>query len=226
MVQPDGPWLVREAYGALVDVLQGLDEDGSWRPTGCTGWAVRDLTFHCLADAQRALVALHTPTSAEVDRDAVTYWRDWAPDPVASAQGRRYARVGGSMFLHWTDLREAYTGTAEAVVQAAAVEEPTAPSRRVRTQGHVLTVEDLLSTLCVEATIHHLDLVADLPDARPPAPAGLAEVRRVLDGLVGGPLDVAWGDDRYARVATGRARPTAEEQRALGDVVDRFPVFS
>src|SRR4051794_13445273 len=125
MVQPDGPWLVREAYGALVDVLQGLDEDGSWRPTGCTGWAVRDLTFHCLADAQRALVALHTPTSAEVDRDAVTYWRDWAPDPVASAQGRPYARVGGSMFPPLTHPPHAHTPTAAAATPAAAGGGPT-----------------------------------------------------------------------------------------------------
>ena len=30
----------------------------SWAPTGCTGWAVRDLVHHCWSDAQRALVAL------------------------------------------------------------------------------------------------------------------------------------------------------------------------
>src|SRR4051794_12021685 len=127
------------------------------------------------------------------------------------------------MFLAWADLRGLYVETAEAVVEAAG---SAGPSRRVRTQGHVLTVADLLSTLCVEATIHHLDLIVDLPAARTPAAEGLAEVRRVLDGLLDGPPDVGWGDDRYARVATGRADPTAEERAALGDVADRFPVFS
>jgi hypothetical protein len=95
----------------------------------------------------------------------------------------------------------------------------------VRTQGHVLTLEDLASTLCVEATIHHLDLVHDLPHEGPPA-AGLAEVRRVLDGLVGAAVKVAWSDERYARVATGRAEPTADEAQALGGLADRFPLFS
>ena len=35
----------------------------------------------------------------------------------------------------------------------------------VSTQGHALTVDDLASTLVVEATLHHLDLVRHLPGA-------------------------------------------------------------
>jgi hypothetical protein len=89
----------------------------------------------------------------------------------------------------------------------------------------VLTVGDLLSTLCVEATIHHLDLTTDLPGAGGPAPEGLAEVRRVLDGLVGEPVASSWTDERYALVATGRARPSQEEERELGPLSERFPLF-
>src|SRR4051812_15995613 len=201
-----GSALVGAAYGAFGEVLRGLGEEDSWRPTGCTGWAVRDLPYHCLGDARRALVALHSPTADAADRDAVTYWQDWAPDPVGAAHGRRNVRVGASMFLHWSDLRAVYAETARAVIEAARHADPAA---RVRTQGHVLAVEDLLSTLALEATIHHLDLTLDLtPDPGPvpaPATAGLAEVRRVLDGLLGGPPDPGWSDERYARVATGRA---------------------
>src|SRR3954470_12091683 len=82
-----GARLVREAYDGLARVVADCDEDRSWAPTACRGWAVRDLTFHCLTDAQRALVAVHTPTSDPPDRDAVTYWLDWAPDPVGAANG-------------------------------------------------------------------------------------------------------------------------------------------
>jgi hypothetical protein len=46
----------------------------------------------------------------------------------------------------------------------------------VKTQGWVLTVADLLSTLTVEAAVHHLDLVLRL-DRPGPAAAPLAEVR-------------------------------------------------
>jgi hypothetical protein len=219
--------LVGAAYGAFGEVLRGLGEEDSWRPTGCTGWAVRDLTYHCLGDARRALVALHSPTADAADRDAVTYWQDWAPDPVGAAHGRRNARVGASMFLHWADLRDLYTETTLAVVEAA---ERADPAERIRTQGHVLGVGDLLSTLAVEASIHHLDLTLDLsPDAsgaRPPDAAALREVRRVLDGLLGGPPDPGWSDERYARVATGRAAATTEEAGVLGALTERLPVFS
>jgi uncharacterized protein (TIGR03083 family) len=218
-----GARLVGEAYDELVRVLQYVDDDGSWAPTGCTGWAVRDLTYHCLGDAQRGLVALHTPSREPVDRDAVSYWQDWAPEPTGAAQGRRHARVGASMFLDWDQLRELYAQTAAAVRHAAGA---TAASRPVRTQGHVLSADDLLRTLCVEATIHHLDLVVSLPGAARPASSGLAEVRRVLDGLLGGPVAVGWSDERYALVATGRARATPDEERSLGETRRRFPVFS
>lgn len=222
-----GARLVRTAYDALAHAVAGCSEERSWAPTACRGWAVRDLTFHCLTDAQRALVAVHTPTSERTDRDAVTYWRDWAPDPVGASNGRRFVRVAASMFSDWDQLRDLYLETSAAVCEAMA----SLPAQRcIRTQGHVLTVEDLASTLCVEATVHHLDLAVGLgasPGAGPgPSAEALAEVRRVLDGLVGVPVNVAWTDERYARVATGRAEPTADEARALGQVAERFPLFS
>jgi hypothetical protein len=126
------------------------------------------------------------------------------------------------MFLDWSRLQGTYLETSAAVV--AALQE-VAPSRRVRTQGHVLAADDLARTLAVEATIHHLDLVECLAEGGPTA-AGLAEVRRTLDGLTGAPLAAGWSDARYARVATGRAGATAEELAELGDVAERLPLFS
>jgi hypothetical protein len=215
--------LLEETYAALAEVVRSVGEEESWLPTGCRGWAVRDLTHHCLSDAQRALVALHRPTPRDPDRDAVGYWADWAPDPVAAASGRRWTRVSASMFLDWDQLRGTYLETAEAVQQAARV---TSPDLRVRTQGHVLTAADLCSTLAVEATLHHLDLVDGLPGRTAPTTAGWAEVRRVLDGLLGTVVATRWSDERYARVATGRAAPDAAEAAELGALLDRLPVFS
>ena len=215
--------LLRAAYGALVEALLTVEEDESWLPTGCRGWAVRDLTHHCLSDAQRALVALHTPTRSDPDRDAVRYWADWAPDEAGAANGRRWTRVAASMFLDWEQLRETHVGTARAVCAAAS---GTDPAGRVRTQGHVLTAADLCSTLAVEATLHHLDLVEHLPGRPPPTDAGWAEVRRVLDGLLGARVATGWTDERYARVATGRGVPDAAEAAELGSLAARLPVFS
>ena len=215
--------VLRAAYEAFAAVVRPLGDEESWRPTGCTGWAVRDLVFHCAGDAQRALVALHTPADGPPDRSAVTYWRDWAPDPVGAANGRRWNRVCAGMFLDFRELRDLYLETTAATVRAAA---DTPAELRVSTQGHVLTAADLASTLAVEATVHHLDLVTDLPDAPGPAPEGLAAVRATLDGLLGRPLPLDWSDEYYARAATGRAPLTDTDRLALGADADRFPLFS
>jgi hypothetical protein len=94
----------------------------------------------------------------------------------------------------------------------------------VRTQGHVLTVADLLSTLVVEAAVHHLDLVVRL-DRPGPAAEPLAEVRRVLAGLLGAPLPASWDDVTAARRSTGREELTAEDRAALGSRAAAFPLF-
>ncbi|MET9361732.1 maleylpyruvate isomerase N-terminal domain-containing protein [Streptomyces sp. NPDC006632] len=214
---------VGEAYGAFGDVVRRVDDAQSWTPSGCTGWAVRDLVFHCLADAQRGLVALHSPAEGPADRDAVTYWRDWQPDAVGAAHGRRWSRVGASMFLDFGQLRELYLETTAALVVAAGRADI---GLRIGTQGHVLTVGDLLTTLAVEATVHHLDLIVGLPDARHPSAAGLTCVRATLDGLLGRTVPVDWDDEHYARAATGRVPLTAPERHRLGVDADRLPLFS
>lgn len=215
---------LRGAYTAFGSVVAALGEEDSWAPTGCTGWAVRDLVFHCAMDAQRALVALHTPAGAgaEPDRDAVSYWADWRPGTEGAANGRRFARVNGSMFLHFDQLRELYLETASATLTAS---ERADVRDLITTQGHVLTCGDLMATLAVEASVHHLDLTAHLPAAAPPSTAGLACVRATLDGLLGHHPPLAWDDAHYARAATGRLPLTAAEARLLGPAAARFPLF-
>ncbi|MHA6765605.1 hypothetical protein [Streptacidiphilus sp. PAMC 29251] len=67
-----------------------------------------------------------------------------------------------------------------------------------------MTTADLLRTLAVEATIHHLDLTRSLPDAPGPSELGLSEARRTLDSLLGRPVPLPWDDALYLRKATGR----------------------
>jgi hypothetical protein len=94
----------------------------------------------------------------------------------------------------------------------------------VATQGHALTVADLLSTLTVEAAVHHLDLVLRL-DRPGPAAAPLAEVRRVLEGLLGRPLPAGWDDVTAARRGTGREPLSASDHDELGAAAAAFPLF-
>jgi uncharacterized protein (TIGR03083 family) len=221
-VPPPPADALRAAYFAFSEVVATIDDERSWLPTGCTGWSVRDLIFHCLTDAQRGLVALHTPAHQAPDRDAVTYWQDHQPSDVGAANGRRFTRVVASMFLKVDQLRELYLETAAAVVTAAAV---TVPEESLATQGHVLTAGDLMRTLAVEVTIHHLDITVSLDDGADPSPEGLLQVRQTLDGLLGHPGPVSWGHAHYARVVTGRVALSSEERKQLGAAAARLPLL-
>jgi len=190
---------------------------------------VADLTHHCWSDAQRALVALHTPSDAPADLDSTTYWVDWGSDPAAAASGRRFTRVAASMFLHWEQLREAYDACARAVLYAALTASADGEGR-VATQGHVLRESDLFNTLAVEVTIHHLDLVAHLPAGVGPRPEALRGAREVVDAVAlevaGLPFPTAWDDPVVVRIATGREEPDLSVREGLGVLADRLPLFT
>jgi hypothetical protein len=214
--------LLTESYDALTAVVSRLREEDAWVPTGCTGWSVRDLVWHLHADAVRGLVAVHTPAQREADCDAVAYWRAWGSDPDADERSRRLTRVEAGLH-EFSSLRERHLEAAAATARAVAG----APADAVvATQGHAISVDDLASTLTVEATLHHLDLVVHLDahlDAPGPPAAGLAETRRVVEALLGRTLD-DWATERVVLVGTGRAGPTAAERSELTGI--EVPVFS
>jgi Mycothiol maleylpyruvate isomerase N-terminal domain len=98
------------------------------------------------------------------------------------------------------------------------------PADLVATQGHVLSVDDLLATLVVEATIHHLDMTVDL-DSAGPRPEPVAITRATLDALLGRPTPEGWDSEQWVRAATGRAELTDEQRSYLGSDADRLPLL-
>ena len=213
--------LLRAAYDDLSALLCSLTDDESWQPTGCAGWTPVDLGFHLLGDARRGLVALATPMVGPTDTDAVSYWAAWRPPAPGDDEELWSTRIAASTQGGLAGISARYAETAAAVVVSA---ERVRDGDRVRTQGRVLTVADLLSTLVVEAAVHHLDLVAHL-DRPGPADESLAEVRRVLEGLAGRSLPDRWDDVTAARRGTGRERLTAADRLELGPAVGLFPLF-
>jgi hypothetical protein len=208
------PRLLTELYAAEAAAVSDRSEPDFARPTR-TEWTVRELLFHQLLDAQRTLIALASPADAgeEPDVDAVSYWRPFKPDAEWNDSHAQFVRVAASAYPSGAVLLEHFTSTTEASARAVAAADARS---RVRTQGHVITVEDLASTLVVEATTHLLDLTVDLAGApEPPAPA-LAEARRVLEGLHGGPLPARWVDSDAVLKGTGRLLLTDEERVELG----------
>jgi hypothetical protein len=218
---PDPVSLLSSAYRELSAVLSSLTIEEGFEPTGCAGWTAVDLGFHLLSDARRALVALHTPADGPADTTAVDYWTAWRPPAPGDEEELWSTRIAASAHGGLLPIAARYAETTAAVVVAVG---GVRLGRVVRTQGRTLTVADLMSTLTVEAAVHHLDLVLRL-DRPDPSAEPLAEVRRILEGLLGGPLPDRWDDVTAARRGTGRERLTAEDRLELGPGARGFPLF-
>jgi hypothetical protein len=192
--------LLTPTYAATTAVVADLDPDGFARPTRAAAWSVRELLLHQLLDAQRALVALATPTTQPVDVDATTYWHAWHPaQGDGGAAHAAYVQRAAAAYDGTAGLVGQWRSTSAATARACAARDP---GERVETQGHVITAGDLASTLVVEATVHLLDLTLHLP-GEPPAEA-LAHTHGVLESLYGGPLPDAWSDTEAVLRGTGR----------------------
>ena len=218
---PASPALLATAYDGIAAVVADLDEADLGRPTRCRGWTVADLMFHLLLDAQRALVALASPTDDEPDVDAVTYWAPHKPGAPWAGDHEEFVRRATAAYSTPDAVVQFWLRTAAAVPRAAA---KVAPDARVTTQGHVLTATDLLSTLVVEAVVHHLDLTVDLPAAPPPDDEVLAHTRAVLDAMLGAPSPSGWATVDYVLAATGRTDP-ATLHPPSPEHTGRFPLL-
>jgi len=215
-------------YGRLTEVVQGLADADFERPTRSAGMPVGALLVHLLYDAERALVAFATPATGEPDRDFVSYWQDFPAggggdtsfvNTVASA----YRRPSTKLVGHWTEV-------SSAAVRAAAVrlaEKERRSENQVETQGHVLRASDFVATLVLEATVHHLDLTLELPDAPEPDPEALQVTARTLDGLFGPEAwdVIQWDTTTYVLKATGRLPLTENDRAMLGEFAPRLPLL-
>ena len=77
----------------------------------------------------------------------------------------------------------------------------------------------------MEATVHHLDLVAGDERLSGPSGPGLAVARGTLDGALGEPVPAGWDDVDYVLKATGRAKLTVGDRASLGVLAARFPLL-
>ncbi|MGC9495819.1 maleylpyruvate isomerase N-terminal domain-containing protein [Streptomyces sp. WG7] len=209
-----GSWTALRAAVAEVP-----DEDFA-RPSGCTGWLVRDLVCHLIIDAQDVLITLATPAAAEPTRDAVTYWNvveaPTGDDPLDALT----VRLAAAYEEPWL-LRFHLDDVGSAAGRAAGLADPVG---RVGTRGEVLTAGDYLSAYVLEWTLHHLDLIAHLPDMAQPPAEGLARSRELLEKIVGATFPPSFTDEDALLIGTGRRAPTEAEKAALGEPATRVPV--
>ncbi|MCW8098139.1 maleylpyruvate isomerase N-terminal domain-containing protein [Streptomyces tauricus] len=208
------------SWTALCTAVADLPDEDFEQPSGCTGWLVRDLVCHLVIDAQDILITLATPADAEPTVDAVTYWHlvdtPTGEDPLDALIPRLAAAYGEPRLLkfHFDDVGSA-AGRAAGLADPAAL---------VSTRDEVLTVGDYLSAYVLEATLHHLDLIAHLPSTTEPPAETLAAARASLERIAGTPFPAGLSDRTALLVGTGRRPPTDAETTALGALAGRLPL--
>jgi hypothetical protein len=193
--------MFNRSWTALREAVAGLPEEAFGRPSGCDGWLVRDLVCHLVIDAQDVLITLVTPADAEPTRDAATYWSvlekpPTGDDPLDALTVRLAAAYGDPALLqfHLDDL-------GSAADRAAALADP---ALRISTRQEVLTVGEYLCAYVLEWTLHHLDLVAHLPDVPGPPAEGLRAARRLLERVARVTVPASIGDREALLVGTSR----------------------
>ncbi|MDA2809867.1 maleylpyruvate isomerase N-terminal domain-containing protein [Nocardiopsis sp. RSe5-2] len=212
--------LFSHSWAALLATVADLSDEDFARPSGCAGWLVRDLVCHLVIDAQDVLITLATPVDAEPTHDEATYWAvssepPAGDDPLDALTVRLASAYGDPALLkfHLDDV-------GSAAGRAARLADPEQP---VTTQDQVITVGDYLSAYVMEWTLHHLDLVAELPEKAGPPEEGLARSRALLEKIAGEAFPASFSDTDALRVGTGRRAPTGEERSALGPLAARLP---
>ncbi|MEU4769051.1 maleylpyruvate isomerase N-terminal domain-containing protein [Actinosynnema sp. NPDC023794] len=214
--------LFSHTWTALRTAVAELPDEDFTRPSGCAGRLVRDLVCHLVIDAQDVLITLVTPAGTGATRDAVTYWNVAATpptgdDPLDALTVRLAAayREPGLLKFHLDDVGAAAGRAAELAD----------PDLLVSTRGEVLTAGDYLTAYVLEWTLHHLDLVAHLPDAADPPAEGLARSREMLEAIAGTAFPGSFSDEDALLVGTGRRAPTRAEEVELGGLTAKLPLI-
>ncbi len=190
------------------------------QPSGCTGWLVRDLVCHLIIDAQDVLITLATPAETEPTRNAVTYWElveaPTGDDPLDALTVRLAAAYEDPRLLkfHLDDVGSAAGRAAELAD----------PEARVGTRDQVLTVGDYLSAYVMEWTLHHLDLIARLPDVAGPPTESLSRSRAMLEEIAGTAFPTSFSDEDALLIGTGRRAPSDAEKAELGELAAKLPL--
>ncbi|MFF5986667.1 maleylpyruvate isomerase N-terminal domain-containing protein [Prauserella flavalba] len=210
--------LFSRSWAALRAAVAGLAGEDFARPSGCAGWLVRDLVCHLVIDAQDVLITLATPEDAEPTRDAVTYWNVVETPTGEDPLDALIVRLAAAYEQPWL-LKFHLDDVGSAAGRAAGLADP---ELRVGTRDGVLTVRDYLGAYVLEWTLHHLDLVAHLPDAAGPPSEGLARSRELLESIAGAAFPRSWPDEDALLVGTGRRAPSAAELGELGELGARL----
>lgn len=213
-----------EAYSEITRLLGTLEPSDLQQASRCAGWVVGDVLFHLLTNAQATLVALSGSVTEQPECDWLTYWRREATrrSPEADRRQARYVRLGAAAYPAPDDLIRHWQETSDAVSKVA---EYAPGARTVSFEGVGMNVTDVFAVTAVGATIHHLDMLAELAGKPQPRPAAMELTVRTLDGLLGDIDRPHWEDTTFVLKMTGRASLSVAERRFLDERNFRLPLI-
>ncbi|MFI0712240.1 maleylpyruvate isomerase N-terminal domain-containing protein [Streptomyces inhibens] len=213
--------LFSRSWTALRTAVAELPDKDFEQPSGCTGWLVRDLVCHLIIDAQDVLITLVTPAETEPTVNAVTYWNVEDQPPTGEAPLDALIVRLAAAYEDPRLLKFHFDDVGSAAGRAAELADP---GVRVSTRDEVLTVGDYLTAYVLEWTLHHLDLIAHLPDATEPPTEGLARSRATLEKIADAAFPASFTDKDALLVGTGRRAPTDAEKAELGELAAKLPL--
>ncbi|MFC5181711.1 maleylpyruvate isomerase N-terminal domain-containing protein [Actinomadura harenae] len=87
------------------------------------------------------------------------------------------------------------------------------------------SVRNLACHLVIEWTLHHLDLIAHLPNAADPPAETVAASRALLERIAGADFPKTLSDKDALLIGTGRRTLTTEEKATLADFPAKLPLI-
>ncbi|WP_181777396.1 maleylpyruvate isomerase N-terminal domain-containing protein [Amycolatopsis pittospori] len=212
--------LFSRSWAALLAAVAEIPDEDFSQPSGCAGWLVQDLVCHLVIDAQDVLITLATPAETEPTRNAVTYW-EIADEPPTGEDDLDALIVRLAAAYQEPRLLKFHLDDVGSAAGRAA--ELADPGIRVGTRDVVLSAGDYLNAYVLEWTLHHLDLVAHLPQIAGPSGESLAKTRQILEQRTGEKFPGSFSDTDALLVGTGRRQPTDAEKTELGELAAKLP---
>jgi hypothetical protein len=161
-----------------------------------------------------------TPAETEPTRDALTYWHVTETPPTGDDPLDALIVRLAAAYEEPQPLKFHLDDVGSAAGRAAELADPAV---RVSTRDEVLTVGDYLSAYVLELTLHHLDLIAHLPDAAEPSAEALSRSREMLEEIAGAAFPASFSDKDALSVGTGRRALTNAEKAELGELAAKLP---
>jgi uncharacterized protein (TIGR03083 family) len=207
-----------EISGVFATLASISDEDWE-RPTRCPPMTVRVMTGHLLRQAHQLLE--YPQVAGSGGKDAVAYYR-YDPPNVASAVVQRATQMAGDR--RGPEVRDEFNKLWPEALSTS--RSHWADNPIVETILGQIALQEYTRTRCVEATVHHMDILDALGRSPAPHPEALAVTVGVLEGLLSSPLgETGMQPIDFVLLATGR-RPLSESERdTLGPLADKFPVL-